>query len=179
MKKYPYVFLGIFISILIFFIFHIVSINIRVNRKIYVKEISFFDEAIEKMNGKISNVEDDGCRLAFEDMSKQIRDTYYTEDIKLKDYYNNYFAKRYTFGILYSNVSEKCNINNDNIYNKALESMAFPYEMSRQYLGAYQIKIDDVFIFKTYDKKVDELGTYSNKMLELEVLNDLLKEVEE
>ena len=48
MKKYPYVILGIFISILVFFIIHIITINIKINRVLNVKDFdTYYDKVIE------------------------------------------------------------------------------------------------------------------------------------
>ena len=178
MKKYPYVFLGIFIAILIFIIIHIISVPIKTNRYIKVKTISNLNEGLEKYETKIDKVKNEDCKNSLYDMADRIRNTYYTNDVSLKYYYENYFVDDYKFEVYYKNVLDKCSLENDaNIYAKLLESMEFPYEMKNKYLGSYQISFSDLLIMDEDVKRVEELGTYSNKLLEMEVLSDLISEV--
>ena len=178
MKKYPYVFLGIFIAIFIFIVIHIISVPIKMNRMMKVKQLDSIYNTLDEYNKKIDKVKKDECKNSLINMSDRIRDTYYTNDISVKDYYNNYFADDYKFDVYYKNVIEKCGIEDKtSIYNKVLESMVFPYEIQNEYLGSYQINLNDLFVMNDEVNRVDELGTYSNKHLEVEVLNDLISEV--
>ena len=178
MKKYPYVFLGIFISILAFIIIHMITIPIKMNRTIKVKPINSLYSILDDDNKKISKIKKEECKNSLLDMSERIRDTYYPSDVSLKIYYNNYFIDDYRFDLYYQIVIEKCELENKtSTYNKVLESMVFPYEMKNKYLGSYQISFNDIFVLDEEEKRVEELGTYSNKLLELDVLNDLISEV--
>lgn len=187
MKKYPYVFLGVFISILIFFVIHFISINIKMNRVLNVKDMDYtsYAQKIIDMNKDIQKIKNEECKNSIQDMANRINNTFPRKGITLKNYYLNYYGydnnrdddDGETFLFFYSKVADNCNINNDSIYNKALESMVFPYEIKNRYLGTYQISISDLFILKDEIDKSDELGSYSNKMLELEVLSKLVEEV--
>ena len=189
MKKYPYVFLGIFIAILVFIIIHIISVPIKLNRKIKVKPIENYYVLLDNANEEINKIKNEECKNSLLNMSDRIRNTYYSEDIYLKDYYKNYFVDDYRFDAYYKNVTDNCDFNfidykkNNkylyklDTYSKMLASMEFPYEMANRYLGSYQISFDDLFVMNEEIERVDELGTYSNKNLELEVLNELISGV--
>ena len=184
MKKYPYVFLGIFISILIFIILHLISIPLKMNRMIKVKSIENYNHLLNNANEEINKIKNDECKKSLLTLSDRIRSTYYNSDISLKDYYNNYFIDDYRFEIYYKIAVEKCGLDhtidlksNFDTYNKMLESMEFPYEMKNKYLGSYQISFNDLFIMNEETRRVEELGTYANKKLELEVLNELISGV--
>ena len=186
MKKYPYVFLGFFISILVLLIIHFISINIKMNRVINVKEMDdSYSKKIVEIESDIEKLKDDECKNSLKYMSDRIKVTIPDKGVTLKDYYHRYYGydnnrnddDGETFLFFYSKVADNCNINNDSIYSKALESMVFPYEIKNRYLGTYQISISDLFILKDEIDKSDELGSYSNKMLELEVLSKLVEEV--
>ena len=185
MKKYPYVFLGIFISILVFFIIHIITINIKINRVLNVKDFdTYYDKVIEKKSD-IEKIKNEECKQSLLDMADRIAGTIPQKGITIKEYYNRYYGldnnreddDGMSFLYFYSNVANTCNINNDGIYLKALESLEFPYEIKNRYLGSYQIGVSDIFILKKDIDKSDELGSYSNKMLELETLSKLVEEV--
>ena len=77
MKKYPYVFLGIFIAILIFIIIHIIFVPIKTNRYIKVKTISNLNEGLEKYEAKIDKVKNEDCKNSLYDMADRIRNTYF------------------------------------------------------------------------------------------------------
>lgn len=187
MKKYPYVFLGIFISVLVFFIVHIISINIRMNRVINVKEFDEqYSQKIENLKKDAEKIKDDSCKSSVVEMANRIIYTIPRKGITLQEYYGSYYGydnnrsddDGESFLYFYSNVATNCNIDNNEIYNKVLESLVFPYEMKNRYIGSYQIGISDTFIHKKEVNKVDELGSYSTKMLELEVLSKIMDEVE-
>ena len=178
MKKYPYVFLGIFISILVFLVVHIISINIKMNREIKIYDFSNFSYKVIATNKDIQSIKNEECRSSLDAMANRITNTVPHRGITLKQYYELYYGdEEETFLYYYSRVSDACNINNDNIYLKALESLEFPYEIKNRYIGSYQVNIFDTYILKKEIDKTDELGSYSNKMLELETLVKLIEEV--
>ena len=178
MKKYPYVFLGIFISILVFLVVHIISINIKMNREIKVYDFFDFSDKVIATNKDIQSIKNEDCRASLNAMANRITNTVPHKGITLKQYYELYYGDEgKTFLYYYSRVSDACLINNDNIYVKALESLEFPYEIKNRYIGAYQVNIFDTYIFQKEIDKTDELGSYSNKILELETLVKLIEEV--
>ena len=185
MKKYPYVFLGIFISILVFFIVHIISINIKMNRVVYVHTFEGFDQKVLAKNNDMKDIKNEACKASLQDMLYRIVNTIPERGITLKRYYELYYGYAngveeddgYTFLHYYSRVSDACNINDESIYLKALESLEFPYEIKNRYIGAYQVNIFDRAILQKEIDKTDELGSYSNKMLEYETLVKLIEEV--
>jgi len=178
MKKYPYVFLGIFIAILVLIIIHIISVPYKMNRMIKVKQIDSLNSILDEYDKKIDKAKNEDCKNSLLAISDRIRRTYYSSDISLKDYYNNYFVDDQRFELYYNQVLEKCSLKNKtSTYNKVLESMVFPYEMKNKYIGSYQINFNDILVLDKDIKTVEELGTYSNKTLELSVLDDLIKEV--
>ena len=184
MKKYPYVFLGIFISILVFFIIHIISINVKIKQTINFKDMGNYHEKIMERKKEIEKIKNEECKKDLNDMLNRIDMTIPEKGMTLKEYYLRYYGldnnreddDGMSFMYFYSNVANSCNINNDSIYIKAIESLQFPYEMKNRYLGSYQIGINDFFVLKKEVDRTDELGSYSSKMLELETLSKLIDE---
>ena len=185
MKKYPYVFLGIFISILVLFIVHIISIHIKINQTINFKDMQNIHEKLMEKKKDIETIKNEQCKSNLKDMLDRIDVTIPEKGMTLKEYYKRYYGydnnrdddDGMTFLYFYSEATENCNIDNESIYLKALESLQFPYEIKNRYLGSYQIGINDIFVLKEDIDRVDELGSYSSKMLEVETLNKLIEEV--
>src|SRR5574344_1487566 len=82
------------------------------------------------------------------------------------------------FTYYYNYISDKCNIKYDEkLYVEVLKTMIFPDEIKNRYNLNYEIGIKDLIgRNKTYSSH-DQLGTYTTKVGEIQLLNDLLDEV--
>ena len=166
MEKIKYFIFGMIVCFIIFVITGIVFNIIGLNNKIYVKTLDNFDTNIEAIDSHIDHVNvDDVCKDSLKELSNRVKETYYKNDVTISEYNDNYFKDNFTFYSLYIDVTNSCDIDRKTysyIDEYAIESQSYPQEVHTRVLSNYEIKFSD------------NIGTYSNKMLELRVLNELL-----
>ncbi|HQC83494.1 MAG TPA: hypothetical protein PLB45_01305 [Bacilli bacterium] len=153
---------------------------------IKVKTVDGYDKAMSTVNNKINKLDDGICKEYFTYYYNYINDTYFTEDVSLKDYLDAYYTSVNIDGedrdvnslYYYTYISDKCNIKYDEkLYVEVLKTMIFPDEIKNRYNLNYEIGIKDLIgRNKTYSSH-DQLGTYTTKVGEIQLLNDLLDEV--
>ena len=171
MKNIKYVILGMFILFIIIFLSSFVFTFNNRNRIIHVNKYEGYDKTREELSKKIDKVKNVDCKNSLNDMLERIDSINFTTDVKLKDYYEVYHKDDKTFLDFYTSAADACNINNEKIYIKALQSTTYPIFIGSEYNNAYELRIRYV-----YDNN-DEIGTYTTIVGELGVLSDLLEEL--
>jgi hypothetical protein len=175
MKNIKYVILGIFISFIIFFIIGIIYSNINRNNKIHINKYEGYNSTREKLLSKIDNIKDDTCKLSLKYMLERIDSNNMEGDVSLKDYYESFYADDLTMVDYYNYVISSCNLEfNAKIYNTAMSSMVYPNYIKDKYNRAYEIYFKD---YGYNDKNIDEMGTYTTIINELNTISMLLEEL--
>lgn len=173
--RLKYFILGSLFSVILF-----ISINIFIviNRNDYisVKSISGYGKIVTSISNDIDSIKNDTCKDSLTNMLNFINRTHYDKDIKVEDYYNNYFKDKTFIDHFYS-VKESCNLEDtDSIYVLALSSTNYPEEIKTRYNLKHEITLRDNSSRLQLLKEQDEVGTYTNKVLELQVIQELVKE---
>ena len=165
---------GISISFIIIIIVFIILTFVERNSYITINSYASFDETIEVFNNKISKIKNNECKLSLEYMINRIKDNKMEGNIKIKDYYESFYKDDMTFIDYYNYVSSSCNINNSKIYNEALSSLLYPETIKNRYESSYVFKIKDIF---NDNNRIDEMGTYTTIIHELNVVDMFLEEL--
>ena len=173
MNNIKYVIFGIFISLILFFFIGGVFSFVNRNQTIHIKDYEGFDKNIEELSDRIDKVKNNDCRSSLQYMLNRIKDNHLTGDIKIKDYYESFYKDNLTFVDYYNYVSSSCNIDNNEIYIKAMSTLVYPTYIKNLYNKSYEIHFKDFY----YKDNIDEMGTYSTLVNEMYVLSDLLKEI--
>lgn len=173
--KFKYFILGSLFSVIL-----IISTNILIvlnrNDSITVKEISGYGKIITDISSSIDKVKDDNCKMNLKDMLDFINKTHYSKNISIKEYYDNYYGDK-TFIDYFYLVKEKCDLDDiDDIYILALSSTNYPEEIKTRYNLKHEFVFRDKASRLELLKEQDEVGTYTNKILELRVIQELIKE---
>lgn len=173
--KFKYFILGSLFSVVLF-----ISVNILVvlnrNDRIFVKEISGYGKVVTRISEDIDKVKDDNCKTVLKDMLGFINKTHYSKNITVEEYYNNYYGDK-TFIEHFYSVKDKCNLDDiDSIYVLALASTNYPEEIKTRYNLKHEFVLNDKHSRLELIKEQDEVGTYTNKVLELRVIQELIKE---
>lgn len=166
----------IFGSIVTIVLFSIVNILLVINNNevINIKSINNFDEQIAIVDKKIEKIKDNECKQALGDMSINIKKTYFNKNVSVSDYYHAYFDGE-VFINIYSRVLDECKIEEDDgRYILALSSMSFPENVKIRYNLKHEFILKDEYLRKEVFKEPDEIGSYTSKALELNVINELL-----
>lgn len=181
MDNHKYIFLGMLITFLIVVILGVININVNLNNKIYVKEVPKFYKKITSIEDRIEKIEDESCRTSLKELSTRIKDTYYENNISIKDYYKNYSKDGKTYYSMFISSLEVCDINIDDIdevNDYLLASRVYPDLISDRYKASYEINFTDYFNYKNIHELSDNIGTYSNKEMEILSLSKLVEEVQ-
>ncbi|MCX4249101.1 MAG: hypothetical protein OSJ65_04995 [Bacilli bacterium] len=172
--RLKYFFIGCLMTIMLFLI---VNIFVVINNSdtVIIKKYENFQESIDKIDKKISKVKDEECKASLVKMSNNIKRTNFNENISVDDYYKAYFSED-EFLNIYSEVEDNCHIIEDNSrYVLALSSYTFPSSIKLRYNLKHEIRFKDRKSRNELEKSQDEVGSYTSKVLELRVINELLE----
>ena len=163
------------------FIVGIILNFVDLKMRIFVKEIPEFDKKIEEINNRIDKVYNNDCKEVLYSLSERIEYTYYETDIRIKDYvdryYNNEEFSYNDFYNLYLNAKDVCGIDNSEIDVDALASKSYPETVKTRINTNHIIDFKDYFNYKNAYELSDNIGTYTNKTLELKTVKELVDEV--
>lgn len=174
--KLKYFIMGILFSVIIFFVVHI-FIVINNNDVVVIKDYEAFQENIDKIDKRISKVNDETCKNSLEKMSNNIKRTHFSENTNVDDYYHAYFGED-EFLNVYGEVEDSCRISEDNSrYVLALSSYTFPSSIKLRYNLKHEFIFKDRKVRKELEKNQDEVGSYTSKVLELRVISELLESI--
>lgn len=173
--KFKYFILGSLFSVIIF-----ISINILIvanrNDDITVREISGYGRIVTDISSNIDKIKDDNCKTGLKDMLDFINKTHYNKNVSVKDYYDNYYGDK-TFIEHFYSVKDKCKLDDiDDIYVLALSSTNYPEEIKTRNNLKHEFVLRDKDSRGELLKEQDEVGTYTTKILELRVIQELIKE---
>ncbi len=169
--------MGSLITILVLLLVHLLYITFFEEEIVHIKEVPKYTERITSINEKIAKIKDEKCVSSLKDMLERIKDTYFTEDITLKEYILAYYKDDKTFIDYYEDVNNACSLKgSDEIYFNVLSSMNYPNSLKNRYDLRYEVRLKDPKRDELF-KNSDEVGTYTTKMLELLIINELIDEV--
>ena len=177
MDNHKYIFLGMLITFLIIIILGIININFNFNNKIYVKEVNHFYVSASTLERKIKSIEDEECSSSLMGLLERIKDTYYEDNISVKEYYENYNKYGKTYYSLFQETLTICDLdikNYDRMNDYLLASRVYPDAVADRYKSSYEIKFVDYFNYKNIHELTDNVGTYSSKKMELMALSELI-----
>ena len=176
--KTKYFIFGMITCFIIICIFGCVLSVVSFNDKIYVKTLDNFDINIGTFDARIDSLKvNETCKNSLKNLSDRVKSTYYNNDVTIKEYDNNYFKDGVTFYALYLEAFNECEIDNDAysyITEYAIESQTYPQLIHSRRIANYELKFTDYINYKEIHEISDNIGTYSNKTLELKVLSELL-----
>lgn len=173
--KFKYFILGCLFSVIIFIFINILIVLSR-NEDIIVKEINGYGRIVTDISSNIDKIKDENCKSSFKNMLDFINKTHYSKNVSLKDYYNNYYGDK-TFIDHFYLVKDECKLDGiDDIYILALSSTNYPEEIKVRYNLKHEFILKDRDSRKEVLKEQDEVGTYTTKILELRVIQELIKE---
>lgn len=176
-NKAKYIFYGILLALIIITLISIIMTCFNKEETIYIKDYDAYDSTINKIQDNIDKIPDEKCSSSLKNLRTRIDDTHFTSNTTLNEYYNKYHKDNLTFLDYYNKVLTSCNIDNkDNIYIKVLNSLNFPTYIDNKYNLIHEINFKDYNTRRNL-KKYDEIGSYTNKVNELEVLSLLIDEV--
>ena len=174
MNNIKYVVFGMLIFLILFFFVGVVFSFVNRNQAIHIKEYDNYEKDINVLSDKINKIKKDDCRASLNDMLDRIKDNHLTGDIKIKDYYEFFYKDNLTFVDYYNYVSSTCNINNNEIYIKAMSTLVYPEYIKNTYNRSYEFYFKDKFFS---DNTFNDLGTYTTFVNEIFVLSDILEEL--
>ncbi len=175
-NKVKYIFYGILLTLIIITIISIIMTYFNKYEVIYIKDYDAYDETINKIKTNIDKIKDNNCASSLNSLRMRIDDTHFTSNTTLNEYYNKYHKDNLTFLDYYNEVLNSCNIDNkDSIYVKVLDSLVFPTYIDNKYNLIHEINLKDYNTRRNL-KNYDEIGSYTNKVNELEVLSLLTNE---
>ena len=178
MKKSKYIIFGFTICFMTILIIGILLNYVDVNSKIKVKKIENFETKINIINENIDKIKNEECKLALKTMSDRIKNTYYESDVSLKTYINNYFyTDNNDFYGLFLKAKEICNYEDNSIDELVIASKSYPQSVKAKYDSNDEIDFKDYFNRNKVNEISDEVGTYSNKILELNSLREYVNGV--
>lgn len=168
--------LGVLISVIIFIIVNIFIVMSR-DEEIVIKDVANYDSSMELINKRIEKLKDSDCKEKLKELSDNIDGTYFKENTTVNKYYHAYFDNE-TFLNLYGEVMDVCNIpEDDSLYVLALASYSFPSSIKSKYNLRHEFRISDAFTRNDVKSEEYEVGSYSTKVLELKVMDELLGRV--
>lgn len=171
--KVKYFILGVFFTVVFCVLLNLFLLT-RNDDVVIIKEIKDFDKSLSLIDEKISKIEDEECQNSFVDLKNNIKKTYFSKNTTISSFYEAYFSDK-VFLDLYKDVEDVCQIKEDNSrYSLALASYAFPSSIKSKYNLKHEIKFKDVNTREEVLKDEYEVGSYSSKILELRVINELL-----
>lgn len=174
--KFKYFILGSLFSVILFIFVNILVVLNR-NDSIYVREVSGYGRIVTAISEDIDEVKNENCKTGLKGMLDFINKTHYSKNITIKEYYNNYYGDK-TFIEHFYSVKDQCNLDDiDSIYILALSSTNYPEEVKTRYNLKHEFILRDKHSRLELIKEQDEVGTYTNKVLELQVIQELIKEV--
>ena len=174
MSKSKYIITGLFIALILFFITSVIFSYINRNQSICVKSYDNYEQDMKVLSEKVDKVKNETCRVSLKYLLDRIKDNHFEGCVKLKDYYESFYKDDFTFVDYYNYVATSCNINNNELYVKAMSTLVYPAYIKNKYNRAYEFYIEDYYF---YDKDIDDMGSYSTLVNEITVLSDLLKEL--
>ena len=110
---------------------------------------------------------------------ERIKDTYYEDNISVKEYYENYNQYGKTYYSLFQEALTICDLDikdYDRMNDYLLASRVYPDTVADRYKSSYEIKFVDYFNYKNIHELTDNVGTYSSKKMELMALSELIGE---
>lgn len=178
MKK-KLVILGILITLMIFILVGIISIESHKSERIYVKDLPFYTKRATIIRDDIEAIKNETCKNSLKEMFDRINETHFTEDVSIKKYYNAYYKDNKTFLNFYEVAVNSCELkdNLDEIYVLVLAASNYPNEVKKRFLLSHEFVIKDYDSRKTLYQSADETGTYTTKILELQIINELISRV--
>lgn len=176
--KIKYLLLGSLLTFIIIFISSLIMIPFNKREMIYVKTIESYTTNMTKLRNKIDELEDSECKNSLNRMVTRINETNFKEDVTIKKYYEAYFKDDKTFLSLYDDIVTTCELKDvDYIYVDVLRQSVFPNSIKEKYLLSHELVLKDYSSRESINKESYKTGTYVTKTLELSILNDLIKEV--
>lgn len=174
--KIKYFILGMFFTIIVALVVNNLVV-LNSDDVVIIKQISNFTDEMDNIDKKINKVKRDECRDSLNKMSNNIKKTYFSQDTTVTEYYETYFSDT-VFLDLYKEVLNSCELSENNSrYLLALASYSFPSSIKAKYNLKHEVKFRDLETRESVLKDEYEVGSYSSKMLELNVINELLDEV--
>lgn len=176
--KIKYILEGILLTFIGAMIFHMFTIDNVSSEIIHIKQLPLITKRFTSLNERISNIEDQTCRSSLDNMLNRIKKTYFNKDVTLKEYYEAYNEDEKNFIDFYEDVINSCNLeSNDDIYFLVLASLNYPNSIKNRYDLRYEFSIRDIFNRESIYESSDEVGSYTTKLLEIQVIDKLLSEV--
>ncbi|MCX4365805.1 MAG: hypothetical protein OSJ70_08565 [Bacilli bacterium] len=178
MKK-KWTLLGSLITIMALTVLGVISISSNKKEEIFVKDLSFYTKRATIIREDISSIKDEKCKSSLDAMLTRINETHFTKNITIEEYYNAYYKDDKPFINFYEDVVTSCALdgNLDEIYVLVLSASNYPNEIKKRYLLSHEFVIKDRDSRRELYKSTDEIGTYTTKALELQIINDLIKVV--
>lgn len=178
--KQKYFILGILITVISLILINVIFVNKSRNEIIYVKDIAGYGKKVTEYSFKIEKIKNEDCKVTLNNMMDYINKTHFEKNVTVKEYYEAYFKDDDSIISLLDEAKDACELEQeeyDSIYISALSSTNYPNKIKNDYLFSYEFKILDGYSRKIYKKDHDNIGTYTTKVLELRVLEELLNEV--
>lgn len=176
--KIRYVLQGMLITLIIGIVIHVMTLDRISKELIHVKEVPLITKRFTSLNERIINEENETCKDALNAMLERVKKTYFANDVTIKEYYEAYNDEEKNFIDFYEDVNVSCKLeNNDDIYFLVLSSLNYPNSIKNRYELRYEFLIRDSFNRADIYISSDEIGTYTTKLLELQIIDKLLKEV--
>lgn len=177
--KMKYIMEGVLLTVVIALLIHLLTFNDMASEMISVKEIPMMTKRLTSLQERIDKIKDEDCRNSIDTMLKRVKSTYFSENITIEEYYNAYTKDEKNFIDFYEDVNNSCKLDgNDDIYFLVLSSLNYPNSIKRRYDLRYEFIFKDTFNRENNYQNSDEVGTYTTKMSELQVVSKLLDEVE-
>lgn len=174
--KIKYFTLGCLFVVIVFMIVNMFMIANR-DEIIIIKSLANFDNETKELDNRISKIKNDECRESFYELLANIKKTYFNENTTVDKYYDVYFSDK-VFLDIYKEVETSCKIDEDDSrYTLALASYAFPSSIKSKYNLKHEVKFRDKVTREDVLKDEYEVGSYSSKVLELKVINELLESI--
>lgn len=172
--------LGSLITVIILILLGIISTFYNKSETIYIKDLAFYTKRATLIRDDIEKIKEDTCKNSLSAMMERINETHFTDNISIEKYYKAYYKDNKTFINFYEEAVDQCEIkdNLDELYVLALAASNYPNEIKKRFLLSHEFIIKDYDSRKDLYKSSDETGTYTTKVLELQIINELISKVD-
>ncbi len=148
------------------------------NHKVYIKTLDNFDDTVNSLSKNFDKVKDNTCKSSINELLERSKNTYYKNNVSIKEYVNNYYSNNTDFYKMYLDTLDSCNNELDDVQeitNLVIASKSFPESLKAKLNSNYEIKFIDFINYKNVHELSDNLGSYSSKELELMAIEKLIK----
>ena len=173
--KFKYFILGCLFSVVVFICLGIFMVK-NSHEYIYVKDLSGYGRIVTEIDQDIDKLKSEECKTSLHEMLNFINKTHYDTNVTIQEYYNNYYQDKTFIDHFYA-VQDSCKLDDiDSIYVLALSSTNFPEVVKSRYNLRHEFTFKDSISRQDLVREQDNVGTYTNKVLELRVIKELIDE---